>query len=325
MAFHAALTYDGRIAIEPADPLDGMIRHLFNGHQHRGKGTGVALGPRAAPMLARVAAASGAIVMGDRTIFVLAVERCAADRSSGHGVDDRRSPNCCPSKPETSMRGACAGGGRWTRGGSGSSLATSIFWRSGPASAETRAAMDGLTRSPPAASLARKRSSHAATLRRGFGCRFRAAPRARLASRTPPSHRPRPHRQARTAHVARVSPLIARSARVIADAVEEHVVAERVRRHRHAERLLQTGDGRPLKGAAAGANQQGRHRRRADDLPPPRGGTWKSSCRRPRSARCTILSRAGRAKPVRRQDRLLGFYRHHDRAVRPVRRRCRQM
>ncbi len=67
MALHAALTYDGRIAIEPADPLDGMIRHLFNGHQHRGKGFGVALGPRAAPMLARVAAASGAIVIGGRS------------------------------------------------------------------------------------------------------------------------------------------------------------------------------------------------------------------------------------------------------------------
>jgi SAM-dependent methyltransferase len=64
MALHAALTYDGRIAIEPADPLDGMIRHLFNSHQHRGKGFGAALGPRAAPMLARVAAASGAIVIG---------------------------------------------------------------------------------------------------------------------------------------------------------------------------------------------------------------------------------------------------------------------
>ena len=71
VALHAALTYDGRIAIQPADPLDGMIRHLFNGHQHRGKGFGVALGPRAAPVLARVAAASGAIVIGGRSDWLL--------------------------------------------------------------------------------------------------------------------------------------------------------------------------------------------------------------------------------------------------------------
>lgn len=67
VALYAVLTYDGRITIEPADPLDGMIRQLFNGHQHRGKGFGTALGPRAAPVLARVAAASGAIVIAGRS------------------------------------------------------------------------------------------------------------------------------------------------------------------------------------------------------------------------------------------------------------------
>jgi hypothetical protein len=67
VALHAALTYDGRIAIEPADTLDGMVRHLFNRHQRLGKGFGAALGPRAAPMLARVAAASGAIVIAGRS------------------------------------------------------------------------------------------------------------------------------------------------------------------------------------------------------------------------------------------------------------------
>jgi hypothetical protein len=67
VALHAALTYDGRIAIEPADPFDGTVRHLFNRHQCRGKGFGPALGPTAAQVLARVAAASGAIVLGGRS------------------------------------------------------------------------------------------------------------------------------------------------------------------------------------------------------------------------------------------------------------------
>ena len=67
VALHATLIYDGRIAIEPADTFDGMVRGLFNRHQRRGKGFGVALGPRAAPLLARVAAASGAIVIGGRS------------------------------------------------------------------------------------------------------------------------------------------------------------------------------------------------------------------------------------------------------------------
>ena len=67
VALHAALTYDGRIAIDPADPFDDMIRHLFNRHQRRGKRFGSALGPAAAPVLARQAAASGAIVLGGRS------------------------------------------------------------------------------------------------------------------------------------------------------------------------------------------------------------------------------------------------------------------
>jgi hypothetical protein len=75
VALHAALTYDGRIAIEPPDPFDGTIRHLFNRHQRRGKGFGPALGPAAARVLARLAAASGAIVLGGRSDWHLGCGR----------------------------------------------------------------------------------------------------------------------------------------------------------------------------------------------------------------------------------------------------------
>jgi SAM-dependent methyltransferase len=43
-----ALTYDGRMTLEPAEPDDGLARALFNRHQHNDKGFGPALGPEAA-------------------------------------------------------------------------------------------------------------------------------------------------------------------------------------------------------------------------------------------------------------------------------------
>ena len=45
---YAALTYDGRIDISPADPLDAAIASAVNAHQHTDKGFGPALGPSAA-------------------------------------------------------------------------------------------------------------------------------------------------------------------------------------------------------------------------------------------------------------------------------------
>jgi hypothetical protein len=42
-----ALTYDGRIACEPDDPMDELIRALVNRHQQRDKGFGPAAGPDA--------------------------------------------------------------------------------------------------------------------------------------------------------------------------------------------------------------------------------------------------------------------------------------
>jgi SAM-dependent methyltransferase len=43
-----ALTYDGRLTLEPAERDDDLARALFNRHQHTDKGFGPALGPGAA-------------------------------------------------------------------------------------------------------------------------------------------------------------------------------------------------------------------------------------------------------------------------------------
>jgi hypothetical protein len=45
---YAALTYDGRIELSPADPLDGAVTSAVNAHQRTDKGFGPALGPSAA-------------------------------------------------------------------------------------------------------------------------------------------------------------------------------------------------------------------------------------------------------------------------------------
>ena len=45
---YAALTYDGRIDLSPADPLDATIVSAVNAHQRTDKGFGPALGPSAA-------------------------------------------------------------------------------------------------------------------------------------------------------------------------------------------------------------------------------------------------------------------------------------
>lgn len=45
---YAALSYDGRIELDPADPSDAAIVAAVNAHQHTDKGFGPALGPAAA-------------------------------------------------------------------------------------------------------------------------------------------------------------------------------------------------------------------------------------------------------------------------------------
>jgi hypothetical protein len=54
-----ALTYDGRLAFEPAEPDDALIRDLVNGHQRTDKGFGPALGPAAVAAAADLFRSSG--------------------------------------------------------------------------------------------------------------------------------------------------------------------------------------------------------------------------------------------------------------------------
>ena len=49
-----ALTYDGRLQINPAASLDQRVRELVNRHQHGDKGFGAALGPRAVGMAKQI-------------------------------------------------------------------------------------------------------------------------------------------------------------------------------------------------------------------------------------------------------------------------------
>ena len=53
-ALYVALTYDGHIKWEPAVPFDGLALNAVNCHQRGDKGFGLALGPDAAPALARM-------------------------------------------------------------------------------------------------------------------------------------------------------------------------------------------------------------------------------------------------------------------------------
>ena len=65
LPFYAALTYDGRVTFDPADPLDGAVIAAVNLHQQTDKGFGPALGPRAAgAAIERFEAAGYAVVHG---------------------------------------------------------------------------------------------------------------------------------------------------------------------------------------------------------------------------------------------------------------------
>jgi SAM-dependent methyltransferase len=63
--FYAALSYDGRVAFTPPDPLDAAVVGAVNLHQRTDKGFGAALGPTAADLaLTRLAALGYAVVQG---------------------------------------------------------------------------------------------------------------------------------------------------------------------------------------------------------------------------------------------------------------------
>lgn len=59
LALLAVLTYDGRVALEPARPFDAEVVALVNRHQRTDKGFGPALGPEAGIALARALHGAG--------------------------------------------------------------------------------------------------------------------------------------------------------------------------------------------------------------------------------------------------------------------------
>jgi hypothetical protein len=66
ISLYAALSYDGRIALTPSDPLDAAITEAVNAHQRTDKGFGPALGPAAAGYaIARFEALGYSVVHGE--------------------------------------------------------------------------------------------------------------------------------------------------------------------------------------------------------------------------------------------------------------------
>jgi hypothetical protein len=69
---YAALSYDGRCVIEPADADDDAVLAGFNLHQRTDKGFGPALGPAAAPQVVERFTHFGCAVVQGRSDWVLA-------------------------------------------------------------------------------------------------------------------------------------------------------------------------------------------------------------------------------------------------------------
>lgn len=80
-----ALTYDGRVAIEPEHPLDDRVIDLVNAHQHRDKGFGPALGPAAAGRLAQLAEPLGFSVCWANSDWQLGPDEADIERALTEG------------------------------------------------------------------------------------------------------------------------------------------------------------------------------------------------------------------------------------------------
>ncbi|HEX7079882.1 MAG TPA: class I SAM-dependent methyltransferase [Gammaproteobacteria bacterium] len=76
-----ALTYDGRIDLEPADDGDARLRALVNRHQRRDKGFGPALGPSAPAAALDCFAGEGYVMSSSRSDWRLGPEHAALQRA----------------------------------------------------------------------------------------------------------------------------------------------------------------------------------------------------------------------------------------------------
>jgi hypothetical protein len=74
LPLYAALTYDGQVELEPADPRDASVIAAVNRHQTYNKGFGPALGPRAADALRARYEAVGYEVSEGRSDWIVAAD-----------------------------------------------------------------------------------------------------------------------------------------------------------------------------------------------------------------------------------------------------------
>ena len=81
-----ALSFDGRLAFEPAAPADDEIRARFVAHQRSDKGFGRALGPDAAPYLADLLVARGCKVALEQTDWHLGPDDGPLLRATIEGI-----------------------------------------------------------------------------------------------------------------------------------------------------------------------------------------------------------------------------------------------
>lgn len=77
---YAALSYDGRVACAPHDPLDAEVLAAFDAHQRGDKGLGGALGPAAADAAARRLRAAGYSVARARADWRLGADDAELQR-----------------------------------------------------------------------------------------------------------------------------------------------------------------------------------------------------------------------------------------------------
>jgi hypothetical protein len=76
LPLYAALTYDGRIALDPVDPFDATIIAAVNRHQLRDKGFGPALGPSAVDALRACCKAASYAVREAQSDWVIDADEC---------------------------------------------------------------------------------------------------------------------------------------------------------------------------------------------------------------------------------------------------------
>jgi hypothetical protein len=81
LPLYAAISYDGRISLEPADRIDADIIAAVNEHQGRDKGFGQALGPRATDALAKRCGALGYQLNDGRSDWMLGPEDQSMQRA----------------------------------------------------------------------------------------------------------------------------------------------------------------------------------------------------------------------------------------------------